>query len=116
MDPWYPLGTADMLDAAYMGLHVGMMTGRDAMAECFHSVTGAPARILGLENYGVSAGCNADFVILQASDTVEAIRRRANRLYVLRRGEIIAEQAPCVSRLNLPERPCSVDFTIRDRE
>lgn len=116
MDPWYPLGTADMLDAAYMGLHVGMMTGRDAMAECFHSVTWAPARILGLENYGVSAGCNADFVILQASDTVEAIRRRANRLYVLRRGEIIAEQAPCVSRLNLPERPCSVDFTIRGRE
>ena len=31
MDPWYPLGSGDMLEVASMGLHVAQMTGQDAM-------------------------------------------------------------------------------------
>ena len=32
LDPWYPLGTADMLDVAFMGLHVAQMTSPADMA------------------------------------------------------------------------------------
>lgn len=112
MDPWYPLGAADMLDAAYMGLHVAMMTGQDAMRECFASVTEAPAKIMDLPGYGVEVGCNADFVILDATDPVDAIRRRARRLSVVRRGAVIAETAPDISILQLAGRPDRVDFRI----
>ncbi|HLB79415.1 MAG TPA: amidohydrolase family protein [Dongiaceae bacterium] len=111
MDPWYPLGSADMLEVAQMGLHVAQMTGQEAMRACFAAVTGNGARVLGLEGYGVAPGCFADLVVLQAADPVEAIRLRATRLHVVRRGRVIAETPPAVARLDLPGRPAAVDFT-----
>ena len=115
MDPWYPLGAADMLDAASMGLHVAMMTGSDAMRACFMAVTENPARILGLEGYGIAPGCYADLVILQAADPVEAVRLRAARLHVIRRGAVIAETAPAAATLHLPGRPTSVDYALASK-
>jgi cytosine deaminase len=109
MDPWYSLGQGDMLEAAHMAIHVGHMTGREAMRFAFEAVTTNPARIMGLEDYGLSVGCHADFVLLQARDPIEAIRLRAARLAVVRRGRVIAEAAPRVTRLSLPGRPGEVD-------
>ena len=113
MDPWYGLGSGDMLEVAHMGLHVAQMTGQDAMRACFAAVTEIPARILGLADYGIAPGKRADMVLLDARDPVEAIRLRANRLAVIRGGVLIAESAPAASRLNLPGRPESVDFRLR---
>ena len=56
MDPWYSLGSGDMLEVAHMGLHVAQMTGMDAMRACFDAVTATPAKILGLEGYGIAVG------------------------------------------------------------
>jgi cytosine deaminase len=112
MDPWYALGTADMLDAAYMGLHVGHMTGQDDMRRCFMAVTENPAAILGLEGYGLAPGCYADLVVLQARDPVDAIRRRARRLQVLRRGRVIAKTAPLTTELDLPGRPAKIAYDL----
>jgi cytosine/creatinine deaminase len=109
MDPWYSLGSADMLEVASMGLHVAQMTGQAAMQQCFHAITYAPAKILGLERYGVAKGCFADFVVLQARDPIEAIRTRATRLCVVRRGKVISETAPQVAALTLPGRSRSID-------
>ena len=112
MDPWYPLGSADMLEAAGMGLHVAMMTGQQAMRACFQAVTENPARILGLQGYGLEPGCHADLVVLQAGDPVEALRLRATRLCVLRRGEVVARSEPRTTRLHVPGRPASVDYRV----
>ena len=105
MDPWYSLGSADMLEVASMGLHVAQLTGVEQMKSCFRAVTEIPAAILGLEGYGLEKGCNADLVILQAADPVEALRLKANRLFVIRRGRIISSSAPVEAELNLPGRP-----------
>src|SRR5690349_15022134 len=67
MDPWYGMGSGDMLEVAHMGLHVAQMTGQEAMRKCFAAVTENPARILALEGYGIAPGKNADLVILQAA-------------------------------------------------
>ena len=112
MDPWYSLGSADMLEVAHMGLHVAQMTGQQAMRDCFFAVTSSPARILGLQGYGLAVGCHADLVVLDAADPVEAIRLRAARRLVMRRGKIISESAPTRSRLTLPGRPAQVDFRL----
>ncbi len=112
MDPWYPLGTADMLDVAYMGLHVGMMTGQDGMRDCFRAVTGNAAAILGLDGYGIAPGCYADLVVLQAQDPIDAIRRRARRLKVIRRGRVVSISSPLVAELDLPGRPRQVDYAL----
>jgi cytosine/creatinine deaminase len=110
MDPWYSLGSGDMLEVAHMGLHVAQMTSQAAMRQCFEAVTTAPARILQLPGYGLAPGCHADFVWLQARDPVEAIRLRATRLKVFRRGRVVAESAPAQARLALPGRPAVTDW------
>ena len=110
MDPWYSLGSADMLEVAHMGLHVAQMTGQEAMRACFRAVTETPAKILGLEGYGIAPGCNADLVLLQARDPVEAIRLRAPRLVVLRRGQVIARSPAQQATLSLPGRPATTSF------
>ncbi len=110
MDPWYSLGSADMLEAASIGLHVAQMTGVDEMESCFSAVTEFPAKIMGLEGYGLEKGCNADMIILQAADPIEALRLRPNRLFVIRRGKIIAHSQPFQSELELPGRPKLINF------
>ncbi|MBS0372742.1 MAG: amidohydrolase family protein [Proteobacteria bacterium] len=113
MDPWYSLGSGDMLEVAAMGLHVAQMTSQDGMRACFAAVTATPARILGLDGYGLEPGCRADLVLLQAGDPVEALRLRATRLLVLRGGRIVARSPAAVATLNLPGRPSRVDFSHR---
>jgi cytosine deaminase len=110
MDPWYSLGSGDMLEVAHMGLHVAQMTSQAAMRQCFDAVTSNAARALGLQGYGLDPGCKADFVLLQARDPVEAIRLRAARLKVFKGGEIIAETPANTSSLHLPERPSHTRF------
>jgi cytosine deaminase len=113
MDPWYSLGSADMLEVASMGLHVAQLTGVEQMKSCFRAVTEIPAAILGLEGYGLEIGCNADLVILQAADPVEALRLKANRLFVIRRGRIISSSAPVEAELNLPGRPKTQNYLFQ---
>ena len=110
LDPWYSGGSADMLEAAHMGLHVGQMTSQAAMRQCFDAVTVNPAKLLGLEGYGIAPGCRADFVLLHARNPVDAIRLRATRLGVWRRGQRLAGQRTPAAELRLPGRPDRVDL------
>ncbi|TFW28497.1 amidohydrolase family protein [Massilia horti] len=112
MDPWYGLGSGDMLEVAHMALHVAQMTGQAAMRQCFMAVTEVPARILGLAGYGIAPGCHADLVLLDAADPVEAIRLRAARRLVLRRGKVVAESPRMRVKLELPGRPGATDFRL----
>jgi cytosine/creatinine deaminase len=112
MDPWYGLGSGDMLEVAHMGLHVAQMTGQEAMHQCFMAVTETPARILGLEGYGIAPGCHADLVLLDAGSTVEAIRLRAARRVVIRHGQVVSESPRAAATLNLPGRPGQTAFRL----
>ncbi|MEA3232078.1 MAG: amidohydrolase family protein, partial [Thermodesulfobacteriota bacterium] len=111
MDPWYGLGSHDMLEVAHMGLHVAQMTGTTEMKQIFDAVTRNGARTLGLENYGLAPGCHADLVILQAADIHEALRLKPVRLYVIRRGKIISRTQPTTAMLRLGDEILEVDFS-----
>jgi cytosine deaminase len=108
LDPWYPLGTADMLDVAFMGLHVAQMSSPADMARCFDMVTAENARILGLQDYGLAPGCLASLVVLDAGDRTEAVRLRPDRLCVVSKGRVVSEKARNDARLALPGRPGTV--------
>ena len=110
MDPWYSLGSHDMLEVAHMGLHVGQMTGTAEMLSCFDAVTRNAAKVMGLEGYGLEPGCHADLVVLQASDPIEALRLKPARLHVVRRGRVIAETPPVMATLYTQQAPEIVDF------
>jgi cytosine deaminase len=109
LDPWYPLGTADMLDVAFMGLHVGQMTSPGDMRRCIDLVTSSPAKIMGLDGYGLNKGSTASLVVLQASDPIEAIRLRPPRLTVISKGKVVSRMPPATAQIDLPGRPKSVD-------
>ena len=111
MDPWYSFGTYDLIEVAHMGLHVAQMTGVSQMRQIFEAITTNGARALGLEGYGLEPGCHADIIILQARDPQEALRLKPVRLYVIRRGRVIAETAPVLSRLEIEDKTIEVDFT-----
>ena len=109
MDPWYGLGGADMLDVAHMAVHAVPMTSREAIGWSFHGVTAAAAGVLGLQNYGLDIGDNADLVVLQAADPIEAVRLRAERLAVVRRGRVVARTPARETALSLEGRPTALD-------
>src|SRR5690606_17324937 len=108
MDPWYGMGSADMLEVAHMGLHVAQMTSQAGIRACFDAVTRNAAQVMHLENYGIAAGCDASFVLLQAGDPAEAIRLRATRMKVWRKGKLLAQTPQVATKLGLPGRPGQV--------
>lgn len=108
LDPWYSLGTADMLDVAFMGLHVAQMTSPDGMRKCFDMVTVDNAKTMGLSDYGLHIGSKASLVILDAADKIEALRLRAPRLFVIANGRVISQSARSDAKLSLDGRPDQV--------
>ena len=113
MDPWYPLGSHDMLEVAHMALHCCHMTGIDEMISCFNSVTADAASILHLDNYGINNGSNGDLVVLQCKDPIEAIRLKPARLFVVRRGKVISSTGPVNYELNLGSNTESEDLLFK---
>ncbi|NEK36859.1 amidohydrolase family protein [Rhizobium leguminosarum] len=109
MDPWYSMGSGDMLEVGHMAIHVAQMAGIDDKKRIFDALTVNSAKTMGLAGYGLEKGCNADLVILQASDTLEALRLKPNRLAVIRRGKVIARSAPRIGELFLDGRPARID-------
>ena len=90
-DGFYPFGAADPLQTALILCHAAQLSLPAEIDRALESVQGAAARVLGLEGYGVDAGCFADLVVLDADDPHEALRLSAPRRWVIRRGSVIAE-------------------------
>lgn len=109
MDPWYPLGSADMLEVAHMGVHAVPMTSREALRWSFDAVTVNGAAAMGLPDPSLREGGPATFVLLQARDPIEAVRLRATRLLVVRDGRVLAETAPRIAQIFIDGRPGTVD-------
>ena len=109
LDPWYSLGTADMLDVAFMGLHVAQMTSPADMRRCFDMVTTVNAAIMGLDDYGLAVGKLASMVVLDAGNPIEAVRLRPERLCVIAKGKVVATRQKQDTQLALPGRTSRVN-------
>jgi cytosine deaminase len=110
LDPWYPLGSADMLDVASMGLHACHMSGEREIELMLDAVTVNGARTLGLEDYGLELGCRADAVLLDARTVTDALRTHPARLAVVRGGRVVARTTPPQRTVLAPELGGEVDF------
>ncbi|UWR59827.1 amidohydrolase family protein [Phaeobacter inhibens] len=108
LDPWYSLGTGDMLDVAFMGMHVAQMTHPDEMAQCFTMVTESNAAIMGLDGYGLKKGDRASLVVLDAATPTEALRLRPARLAVVAKGKVVSRGARGDADISIPGRPTRV--------
>lgn len=109
MDPWYPLGSGDMLEVAHMAVHALPMTSRVGMRWAFDAVTVNSAKIMNLPDPTLRVGGPASFVVVQASDPIEAVRMKPTRLAVMKHGKLLSQTPPRISALNLAGRPSHID-------
>src|SRR2546421_3517354 len=94
MDPWYPLGYADPLQAAFVLAHLGHMSGDAELRQLIDMITVNPAAALGVEGYGIREGGSADLVVFDAPTGADALRLVAPRYLVLRGGRVVARTKP----------------------
>nr|WP_318539740.1 cytosine deaminase [Terribacillus saccharophilus] len=110
-DPWYPLGTGNMLQVLHMGIHVTQLMGYDQIVNSIDMITSNSARTLHIEEkYGIEEGKPANLIVLEAENEYEAIRKQAAVLYSVRNGEVIAETKPRDTTLTLGEKVENVTF------
>lgn len=110
MDPWYPLGYADPLQAAFVLVHYGQMSGQSELETLFEMITTRPAQALGITNYGLSEGSPADLVVFDASSELDALRLGAPRRLVLRGGKVVARTQPAQTTVVWDGTEEPVDF------
>ena len=94
MDPWYPLGYGDPLQAAFMLAHYGQMSGASELPYLLEMITTNPARALGVDSAGLRVGGPASLVVFDAPTAEDALRRISPRYLVLRDGAVVARTEP----------------------
>ena len=110
MDPWYPLGYADPLQAAMVLAHYGQMSGFEEIRILIDMITVNGAKTLGLPGYGLEVGCRADLVLFDAVSEMDAVRRIAPRRLVLKAGKVVARTEPASHLVRWKGRDEPVDF------
>jgi cytosine deaminase len=113
MDPWYPLGYADPLQAASVLAHYGQMSGYEELRTLIEMITTRPARALGLPDYGLTPGCRADLVVFDAPTEMDTLRLVAPRRAVIRAGKVVARTEPATHRVIWNGQEEVVDFLLR---
>ncbi|MCP1100819.1 cytosine deaminase [Aequitasia blattaphilus] len=99
-DPWYPLGTGNMMDVVFMGLHVCQMMGYQEILDSYKLVTTNAAKTLHLgENYGIAVGRPANLIVLDGSDFYQTLNQKGAVLASYRTGRLISETIPAVKQL-----------------
>jgi cytosine deaminase len=110
MDPWYHYGVGDQLDAAFVLLHYAHMNGRGDVGTLWRMLTEANAAVFGAEGYGLTEGAEGSLVVFDSPDPFNALRTRAARTLVLRRGRTIASTDPAETVVHREDGEQSVDF------
>ncbi|MBE7382022.1 MAG: cytosine deaminase [Leptolyngbya sp. SIO1E4] len=94
-DPWYSLGTGNLLEVASMAVHACQMTGRDELIASYAMVTTHGATTLKLsDRYGIAVGKPANLIALEAQDAIAAIQKRATVCHVIAQGRHLVSTTP----------------------
>jgi cytosine deaminase len=90
-DAWWPFGDGDMLERAMLvGYRSGFFTDAD-LEVAFDLATGAAARALGIDDYGLKPGARADFAVVAAEHVAAAVVGRPVRQAVYKSGRLVAQ-------------------------
>ncbi|MDR8523817.1 cytosine deaminase [Shewanella fidelis] len=103
-DPWYPLGTANMLQVLHMGLHVCQIMGYEQINNSLELITTKSARTLNIQdNYGIEIGKPGNLLVLPADDGFDAVRRQVPVRYSVRQGQVLAETKIAQTQIHLTD-------------
>ncbi|HHQ4939164.1 TPA: cytosine deaminase [Aeromonas veronii] len=109
-DPWYPMGTANMLQVLHMGLHVCQIMGYEQINDGLKLISSHSARTLNVQDrYGIEVGKPANLLVLPADNGFDAVRRQVPVRYSIRHGKVIAQTRPAQTEIVLGEAE-PIDF------
>lgn len=90
-DGFHLYGTGDPLDYGLIGAYTAQYNTPDTARLIFDMLTANSFRIFDPDgSYGIAVGNDADLNLIDADNVQEALRLRASRPYVIRRGKVIA--------------------------
>lgn len=90
-DGFHLYGQADPLEVLFLMAYCAQYNTIEEANILFDFMTINAAKILRLDDYGIKVGNTANLNIIRAPNIKEAIRNRADRLYVIKDGKIVAQ-------------------------
>ena len=94
-DYWYPLGNGNMMNILDNGIHLAHYTHIDEINKAFNLITYHGANLMRVnDEYGIEVGKPANFIVLDAQDTYEAIRERAEVIASVSNGNYLFRREP----------------------
>jgi len=88
LNPFTPYGDGSLIRMANLYANVCQVSRPAELAGCLDMITGAAARLMRLDDYGIKVGGPADLVCLDASSPTEAIATLAQPLWGTKRGRL----------------------------
>lgn len=89
-DTWSPLNTGDMLERAFLIAYLSGFRDDAGLELALHMATHGGAQVMGVQDYGVKLGANADFILVHAETPAEAVAMHPRPRYVFKRGRMVA--------------------------
>ena len=93
-DPWYPLGSGNLLHIMDIGLHACQLTDDTSIWRCMDLITVHGAKALHLDDYGIKVGNAASFVVVDAANAYEAACEQPRVLQSVRKGVTLFARKP----------------------
>jgi cytosine deaminase len=88
LNPFTPYGDGSLIRMANLYANVCQVSRPAELAGCLDMITGAAARLMRLDDYGIKVGASADLVCLDAQSPAEAIATLAQPLWGTKRGRV----------------------------
>ena len=100
-NPYYPFGRNDLLEVAQYIAHLAPLAWGAQVDQALEMVTHIPAKAIGLEGYGISIGCKANILVLDAPNWFEALKTQCEKTFVISQGKLVSSSQRSTT-LNLP--------------
>jgi cytosine/creatinine deaminase len=100
-NPYYPFGRNDLLEVAQYMAHLGQFAWGDEINRVLEMVTSVPAKVMKLEDYGLSVGCKANILILNALNWRDAIQFQPEKSLVIVNGKLVSRATTQQEFINL---------------
>jgi len=91
-DAYYPYGRNNMLEVAFLVSHLLWMTTREDMETLYDMVTTKAAQCIGLHDFELQVGAQANIVVLDEPNVLEALRNHEAPAYVISHGKLVDQQ------------------------
>ncbi len=96
LNPFTPFGDCSMIRMANLYANIGQIGTPAGLRTCLDMVTRRPAKLMRLDDYGISVGNPADIIILDCPSGVAAVQELASPLTGFKRGRRTFTREPAI--------------------